>query len=281
MRTAKRLVKLSPIWPILRPRRFHAYCVGPAKTGTSSVYGMFSSRYRSGHEAAMHDILQLACLKYDGKLTKQAAKSGLRKRDRKLRLEMDSFNHIAVLAKELAEEFPKALFLLTLREPRSWLKSIINQHLRVDVSNRPLERRLRQLFFLPPGVTFGCGEEELQCLGLFPIDGYLKGWSARYEEILDVVPGQRLLVIRTEDLSESADQISAFLSIPSDSIDLKRSHLHRAPRDFGVFDRLPQALVEDRVQAQCAATLSRIDRFINSQLPASGGSPESTAIPHE
>ena len=229
----------------------------------------------------MDDILELACLKYDGKLTRQAAKRGLRRRDRKVRLEMDSFNHIAVFAEELVEEFPSARFILTVREPCSWLKSMINQHLRVDVSARPFAERLRHLFFSPPGVAFGRGEEELQRLGLFPIEGYLRGWSERYDHILDVVPRSRLLVIRTECLVESADQLAAFLSIPADSIDVSRSHLHSAPRDFGVFDRLPQDLVEDRVHAHCAATLERLDRFIGAQMPADGEAHQSAAMFHE
>jgi len=264
VRSFKRLVKRSPLWPILRPRRFHAYCVGPAKSGTVSVNGMFSSSYRSGHEAAFLEVIEMAISRLDGRLTPQAAMRRLRKRDRKLQLEMDSFNQLSVFVEELVEAFPRAIFLLTVREPRSWLRSIVNQHLNVDVSNRAPERRLRQLFFGPPGATYSSGEEELERLGLFPLDGYLSGWSAHYRRVMDAVPSQRLLVIRTKNLSGSVDRLAEFLSIAPDSINTERSHMHRCPRDHGVVGRLDSGLVEDKVASNCEAVMSRIVAVIDA-----------------
>jgi len=270
-RPIKRFVKWSPLWPILRPRRFQAYCVGPAKSGTVSVSGLFSRHFRSGHEVAFRQVVEMAVQRYEGGLTKAEAMRQLRKRDREFRLEMDSFNQLSVFAEELVEMFPQALFVLTVREPQAWLNSIINQHLRVDVSHRGPERRLRQLFFGTQGGTYSQGEEELERLGLFSLDGYLGAWSNHYERILERVPRERLLVVRTEALSTSRGRLAHFLSIPPEMIDNKRSHLHRCPQDHGVVSRIPQNLLEARVDELCGDVSSRLNVLADVQGGTSGG----------
>lgn len=219
---------------------------------------MFSSKYRSAHEATRQMVVDLMISRLNGQPTTQTAIRQLKQRDRELRLEMDSSNLLAMFAGELAEMFPKARFLLTVREPRAWLKSIINQHLNVDVSKRPADKLLRELLFMPPGVTYSHDEQELERLGLFPVDGYLSAWVTHYQGVIDVVPKNRLLIIRTEELKKAVDQLASFLSIPPDSIDNKRSHLHSCPHDHGVIERLPQALVEDKVALHSDELLSRI-----------------------
>lgn len=261
MLAAKRLLRATPLWPLLRPRRFHAFCVGPAKSGTVSVKAMFAARYRAGHEAAFREVVELAILHLEGRGSYRLARKRLRIRDRRLRLEMDSFNQLGLLADVLAVEFPRAKFLLTLREPTSWLKSILNQHLNVDVSRRPLERRLRELLFHPPGVSYQPSEHSLQRLGLFPLDGYLRAWSAHYTRILQAVPLERLLVIRTDQLARSGPALARFLGIPEASIDMARNHMHRCPRDHRVFETLDPALVREKVAEHCLAVFARLDEL--------------------
>ncbi len=146
-----RLVKSTPLWPVLRPRRIHAYCVGAPKSGTVSVYGMFASHFRSAHEAARPEVVDMMIERFEGRPATQADIDRLQKRDRSLRLEMDSFCMLAMFSEELATAFPTARFLLTFREPRQWLNSIMNQHLNVDVSRRPADGLLRQLLYRASG----------------------------------------------------------------------------------------------------------------------------------
>jgi len=258
MRSLKQLVKVSPLGALLRPRRFHAYCVGAPKSGTVSAWGMFSKRYRSAHEAMRAEVVEMMIDRFRGRLSTEEAVRRLRARDRKLRVEMDSFSLLAMFTEELAAAFRRALFVLTVREPRDWLNSIINQHLNVDVSNRPADRLLRQLLYLPTGAGYSRGEEELEQLGLFPVEGYLRGWSTHYRWVADVLPSERLLVLETQELSDSIARLASFLSIPVDGIDPGRTHLHRAPRDHGVVSRLPPSLVEEKVALHCEPLLSRI-----------------------
>lgn len=224
--------------------------------------GMFASHYRSAHEAARPEVVDMMIERFGGRPATQVDIDRLRKRDRSLRLEMDSFCMLAMFSAELAATFPTARFLLTVREPRPWLNSIMNQHLNVDVSQRPADGLLRQLLYRPPGSSYSSGEEELERRGLFPLDGYLGGWCTHYMWVLDAVPRGRLLVIRTEELGSSIGRVASFLGIPSGSIDRNRTHLHSAPRDHGVIGLLPPSLVEEKIAAHCTEVLSRVSALM-------------------
>jgi hypothetical protein len=214
----------------------------------------------------------MAIDRYEGALSSEKARAMLRQRDRNLRLEMDSFNQLGVFCEELAEEFPEARFVLTLREPRAWLNSIVNQHLRVDVSERPLERRMRELFFGGDGCEYEREEEELERAGLFPISGYLKGWTGHYRRALSSIPPDRLLVIRTEDLGGSVRAVAGFLSIPEASIDVDKSHLHKTRHDHGVLSKVDQELVNDKIQEHCSDVWGELDSLACSRI-AAGNNP--------
>ncbi|NOZ55947.1 MAG: hypothetical protein GXO73_04040, partial [Calditrichaeota bacterium] len=119
------------------------------------------------------------------------------------------------------------------------------------------------------------GEEELERRGLFPLDGYLKGWCAHYQWVLEAVPEERLLVIKTEELGSSVEKVASAFGIPSGSIDRNRTHLHSAPRDHGVLAKLPPALVEEKIATHCTVVLSQITALMahvgESQAKERGG----------
>ena len=260
-RVARRLLWATPVWPLLRPRRFHAFCVGPAKTGTVSVKAMFAARYRAGHEAAFREVVELVVSRLEGKVSLRSVGRRLRLRDRRLRLEMDSFNQLGLLADILSQRFPRAKFILTVRQPASWLRSILNQHLNVDVSQRAPERRLRELLFHPGGVSYGRGDNFLQQRGLFPLDGYLRAWADHYARVLEAVPAERLLVVQTDQLAQSGPVLARFLGIPESSIDTAHSHMHRCPYDHGVFEALDPEYLREKVSEHCSAVAARLDRL--------------------
>ncbi len=258
-RILRECVKAGPLWPLIHPRRFHAYCVGPPKSGTVSVWGLFSERCRAAHEAGRPVVVELINRKIQGSHEPRTLMKRLRNRDRDLRLEMDSFSLLAAFSGELVSAFPQSRFILTVRSPQKWLNSIMNQHLNVDVSNRPADRLARQLLYNPPGSAYSKGEGVLEDRGLFPIDGYLEGWCTHYSWVLDSVPEERLLVIRTEDLRSSVDRIASFLGISTDLVDADRSHLHRASHDHGILALLPSGLLEEKIDSRCRELLVWLD----------------------
>src|SRR5215468_3838166 len=75
--------------PLLRPRRLDVCCCGLSKTGTHSLAGIFEN-YRSAHHPDGGVRLPLAMAWLKSEVSEAEATRILRRRDRILRLEMES-----------------------------------------------------------------------------------------------------------------------------------------------------------------------------------------------
>jgi hypothetical protein len=106
-----------------RTRKIHCFCLGAAKTGTTSLASMFASHYRAAHEPECGLVTQ-AVAKILGEpiaapdsLDKRAEHpdiaAWLRARDRRLNLEVEASHPLGYMAPWLAEVFPDAGFLIT------------------------------------------------------------------------------------------------------------------------------------------------------------------------
>ena len=137
LRSVKDAVKETPLWSLLRPRRFHAYSVGASKTGTTSIAQMFPDEYRTGHEHHLEETVTLIRGKMNETLSRDEILEGLRNRENQMRLELESNSLLAYLSEELAELFPEAKFILTVRDPYSWLSSNLKQHISSPYSQLP------------------------------------------------------------------------------------------------------------------------------------------------
>ena len=100
-------------------------------------------------------------------------------------------------------------------------------------------------------------EESLADNGLFTLDGYLHSWAERNERALAVVPADRLLVVRTDQLGERLGDIAAFAGVPLESLDATRTHEYAAPARSGLLDQLDPAYVRQRVEYHGRALMER------------------------
>ena len=271
VRLLKRRIRHSPVFPLLRPRRLHLYCIGAPKTGTVSIANLFS-RYQSRHEAVLDVTMDALRAAHEGTASERQLMRMLRQHDRELYLEVESSYPMAVFAPLLVKLFPRARFLLTVRDPRSWLDSIINQHVNFPIhlppreTQRPIDlifRDLRTYLFGRFGEEFAPEEEVLREQQLFPLAGYLRGWARHNRSVLDAVPAHRLLVLRTEQLAEQVPRIAAFAGVPAESLDPDQSHSHRAPQKHGLLERIDPDFVAQQITRHCDASMRRLERRIS------------------
>ena len=106
-------------------RRFQAYCLGLPKTGTVSVHGIFGN-YRTRHEFQQWDTHQMIIQYKHKKISRQEFLKFLQDRDFAGQMEMDSAHFNRHYIDILAQEFPEAKFICTIRDCYSWLNSLIN-----------------------------------------------------------------------------------------------------------------------------------------------------------
>lgn len=259
IRPLKKAIKRSPLWPVLRPRRLHAYNLGAGRTGTTTVADIFSPSYRSAHEPMARETIGLLEQYWRGELTPEEAREALRARDRVRRIEFESSPFLGPFADLLPRIFPDAKFLLTVRSPRAWLRSNLDKCVnspRSEVGTHWVT--LRDLFFGPPPDEYPEPEAALAQHDLHSLSGYLEYWSRHNEHVLDSVPGDRLLVLWTSELSDATSRIAGFLDVDEGEL-ARPERRNRAPERHGVLDRVDDGYVDELISRHCAETLRRLE----------------------
>jgi hypothetical protein len=226
----------TPIWDYLRRRRVHVYGIGPPKTGTNSIARIFECSYRAGHEHHLEYTITLAFLKLEGKATEEEVKRALKRRESWDRLECESNALLIYSATELADLFPDAKFLCTVRSPMDWMRSAIDQHLNVSRSDRaePNARTLRPwLYNVLPRGAYPEEEKPLAEAGAWNVRAYLDFWTDHYERALDL-PRDRVLFLRTRNISSSIERIAKFIGNEPARLSRSNSHANRTEKRNGV-----------------------------------------------
>lgn len=241
-----------------------------AKSGTHSVADVFATHYRSNHEPEADQLLSFICDLWDGTVHgTHPLRQFLLARDRRLGLEVEASNPLGMVVAELQELFPEACFLLTVRDPRSWLQSQINHQLgrRPPTTNW---RRWRDLRFGAGGRSHCAHERPLAERGLYTLDGYLSHWAHHHTLVLDAVPSCRRLVIRTHEIGEKLPEIAAFAGVPASTLDASGAHSFSSSNTFGVLEQLDPVLVEEKIQQHCMKVLCDLEEAMRVARPAPG-----------
>lgn len=222
--------------------------VGDEKTGTHSLAGLFSA-YRAEHEPEAHDFRPLVEQHLRGELPDGTIEQYLADKEQRLHLEVDSSFLNGEVIELVVASYPDARYVLTVREPRSWLDSKINQMVTYQ-SPRWLE--LRALRHGPP-TGHPPEEQALAARGLPTLDGFLAEYARHNRRVVQFVPPRQLLVLRTQDIRTHADRLAAFAGIPVDTLNLERSHEFQGPVKHHVLDELDQPYLDAKITEHCAA----------------------------
>ena len=249
----------SQFLPMQNSRRFQAYCVGLPRSGTHSLGYMFAAHYSSQHEPMDDDTIPHILRFLAGNYSEGQWKALLRWRDRQLGLEMEASHYLHHTVSVLAELYPEAKFIHTVREPFSWLASEINQNLKTrsaTIKWRALERARygRYDFEYEPEETALKNLDEI-----WPVSSYLSYWRDHNECVLKSVPADRLLVLRTQDIRESIDKIAEFLNISPETIDVSASRSGTNPsKDFDLYAHVSPDFVREKIDRHCGVLVQKL-----------------------
>jgi hypothetical protein len=244
------------------------YGVGNGKSGTSTLAAMFGA-YRARHECDRLRIRAMAARVLAGELALDSSevRRAFRKRSVRYNLEADVAGNLSLFAGPVAKLYPDARFVLLMRDCFSWLDSRIEHVLRLphdDITPFHANRFARYSDVHDPV------EAPLQDAGVRPIASYLRSWVEISQGVLDAVPSDRLLVIRTEDLDTSGPALGRLLGIDPSTI--RRVHGNHHPVRAGLLARIPQQHVVEQAQELCAPLMQRFwgDDWIRlaDRLPA-------------
>lgn len=235
-----------------RERRFRAFNVGMAKTGTQSVAGIFSN-YRSLHELLFADTVETVARRARGELVEDEFRAFIRWRDQLTRLDVDSSSYNCFYVDVLAEEFPDAKFIFVIRDCWSWLDSLLNMVLRLGPTMTDwMFEHCRTL--LGPELLRDLATREDECRRRLPalVTHGLRYWSEANRFVLRALPMERSLIVRTNELSDSIPRLAALVGVPPETLRADHSHLHRASRKYHLLLDVDRGILEARHRESCA-----------------------------
>jgi hypothetical protein len=239
------------------PRRFRAFGVGPGKTGTHSLANIFGNYYRSAHEADAKQAIDLLVRLRTGQANESDLVDFVRDRDRRLQLEMDSANFNPFFTRTLAKEFPESKFIVTVRDCFSWVNSAMNQLLN-NPSTSPHWIMWRDTIF---GQLEDCVYTEQESILrdnlIWNLDSLFSAWAEHYKIVLESVPGEKILLVKTSELQKSGDKIAEFVGVSPETLDLSDACAYRTPKNFDLLAKIDQDFVNSLAQQHCDSLMKR------------------------
>jgi hypothetical protein len=215
------------------PKRFHVLTAGLPRTGSTSLYTLFTN-FRAGNEFMERETIEKIVERHNGVLTPATFEQYLRRRHAEADLEMDSASFHHLYLDFLVEEYPDARFIMTIRSPYDWansyIKMVMGWHRRFTAAGDPLPAwmedygamlfgRFSWAWVASPATI----AERVEPLA----DAFVRHWAEANRRTLALLPAGRALVVRTEALSQSRDRIARFAGVaPAQLTDQHHSNAH-------------------------------------------------------
>jgi hypothetical protein len=240
--------------PWLIPRRTDICCCGLSKTGTHSMAGLFQA-YRTEHHPDRQTRLNLATGLLQNKLNEDEIEKLLRRRDRALWLEMESSTLAGILVRPLARACPRKRFVLTVRDVYSWADSWFDHNL--NLPEDPGFKNLDRIRLQPEAFPATPYDRPLEDRGFFSLAAYFSLWSRHSRHVLDTLPAERLLVVRTHELLAGLPKIADFAGVPTDSLLPERGWEFRTERKHRVLAMLDVGYVHETAERYSGEMMER------------------------
>lgn len=213
----KMIAKLIPE----KKRNFHVFCVGLPRSGTHSIASLFRHKYRAAHEPYAGTTILLINELFKGKATKKQVTEQLIIRDSILQLELESSHYLYQLIPQLLKLFPESKFILTVREPRSWLESEINKNYK-SIDGKMWSRLESLRYGRYENSYSNLSLEKME--GVYPVSTYLQYYIDHIDFVLENVPEQKLLVLDTFSLKKNIGRICEFTGAEMNLLNLSGIH---------------------------------------------------------
>lgn len=247
-----------------RARRTRLYCVGTGKSGTHSIGRMFSKTVRAKHEPEAKQLMEKFLAWQGGGIDEAQFTQWLLERDRRLALEVDSSTLNRNILEILLREFADARFILTIRDCYSWCDSLLNHHIRFNREIDPLWRQMGQWRMHPEKFCHAPEEDLLKEQGFHTLDCYFSYWARHNSGVLECVPSNRLLVVRTDEIGRRALEIADFAGLPRRAVIVERTHEYKNPSKKPILPQIDCDFLEASVDRYCRPLMSRFFPEIKS-----------------
>jgi hypothetical protein len=222
-------------------RRVHLVRCGMPKSGTTSIATMLAPVLRARHEFEMDQAARVRVAQQAGEMKQSDVESWLVARDARCNAEVDSTSFLWTWSDLLPDVFPTARFVATVRDPRSWCRSLAGMLLAMgevadthrDWGRATVERDL--------------GSQPLDDPRAFLVAA-MDYWRQSAQAIA-TLPAERTWWCKTDDLSARAEELAQWARVHPD-------WLRRTPANTAVtsLDDVRSALADELVSAAITPT---------------------------
>ena len=237
------------------PRKFQAFCIGAAKSGTSSLAGMFETCFRSAHEPEREELLDSIVALDAGRLSMSEFDDYLCERSKRLQLELDSSWANYFIVNRLVVLFPESKFIQLIRDCYTWVESVINhlitRSIPADVQD------FMDWWFEPSKYPYIKEDQSLEQIGIYSLECLVTRWRIHADSPSKLIPPERLTVMRTDELGNSAPKLARFLNTDAGLIDGGRSHRNVGTRTRPLLSLVDRAYLEDTVERVCSDIMNQ------------------------
>ena len=246
-------------------RRFHGYCLGAPRCGTHSIAYIFEKVFSSEHEPFAKKTIQMILSYCQGEIDKSTLYNALNERDAIYQLDMEASHYLHHLSGALVDLFPMARFILTIRDPLSWIQSEINHNLLT--SNSRIWQRLAAFRYGRYDIKRPEKEKALENFkNVWPLASHLKYWSEHNTTVLDRVPEERLLVLPIWEIESSVKKMCRLFGpdISSTEFDLTRAHAGRTKKVIDLYSHVDRDYVGALAEEHCGDVIRRLTDLVPS-----------------
>lgn len=242
-------------------RRCHVFGIGPPKAATTSLAGLFCN-YHHQHEGLAKATLRR--LQHH----QEFSASWLLRRDRTLGYpECDSSQLHHWYLPALVDTFPAARFVLLLRQPLDWLNSWFNHRLARGL--HPHWQALERIRFGSCDAVSSQSQDLLLSQhGLPGLQRALSFWLEVYQQALQTIPADRLMVLPVETMEVQLPQLARFAGISPESLQFGEAKRNRGVADYGLLARLPCDWINECIEAAASELWRTLRSSLGATLPS-------------
>ncbi|MEA5575038.1 sulfotransferase [Anabaena sp. UHCC 0451] len=233
-----------------RERQFHCYVIGTMKSGTTSLGRILKPYYNTAHEALPRQSCLTTALFLQGKIKREELAQYIQRRDNFLNLELESSWFLVDWLEILVSKFPDAKFILPIRDPYSWVASMVNQE---AATNTGVQESYWKVLFNEYFKDNDAETEDTPLLakGLHSVSAYLKHWNYHHQKVIETVPAEKLLILKTSELNYKIEEISNFLGIDHSKFETSKMHQNKTKNRLVNIDNIPKEHINKCVDRYC------------------------------
>lgn len=191
------------------------------RSGTTTLRWVFG-QYRAGHEYDCARVVPLAAQAWNGMVGPSRARWEMRRRALRFGLEVDSAGFLTPFVPQLRDLYPRAQFVVLIRDCFSWLESRVDHwDWARDPTREPYWSAYQDAMFAssaaPPATA---ADAPLVDRGIPPVGAFLQRWASTYSGLLAAAPADRTLVLRTEAIDDARDALAAFCRVDRSTLEV-------------------------------------------------------------